>query len=83
MLDLDSRKNVDWVMVAAMPATPVCAALHMTIVKRNSATMMARLNTYLDHGARYATLRYQAVLAKNGLASGTSRKGNCWDSAVR
>ena len=37
VLDLHSRKIVGWAMAPEMPATLVCAALHMAIAQRNPA----------------------------------------------
>jgi putative transposase len=35
-----------------------------------------------DHGSQYASQEYRALLARHGILSSMSRKGNCWDNAV-
>lgn len=77
MLDLYSRKIVDWVMSPAMPAALVCAALQMAIVQRNPA---AGLIVHSDRGTQYASAEHQALLNKHSFVGSMSRKGNCWDT---
>jgi len=77
VLDLYSRKIVDWVMSPAMPAALVCAALQMAIVQRNSA---AGLIVHSDRGTQYASAEHQALLDKHSFVGSMSRKGNCWDT---
>ena len=79
VLDLHSRKIVGWAMAPSMPAGLVCTALQMAIVQRNPAP---GLIVHSDRGTQYASAEHQALLAKHGLVSSMSRKGNCWDNAV-
>ena len=79
LLDLHSRKIVGWAMTPSMPAGLVCTALQMAIVQRNPAP---GLIVHSDRGTQYASAEHQALLAKHGLVSSMSRKGNCWDNAV-
>ena len=74
VLDLHLRKIVGWAMAPEMPATLVCAALYMAIVQRNPG---ASLVVHSDRGTQYASVEHQALLAKHGLVSSMSRKGNC------
>jgi putative transposase len=79
VLDLHSRKIVGWAMAPSMPAGLVCTALQMAIVQRNPAPGVI---VHSDRGTQYASAEHQALLAKYGLVSSMSRKGNCWDNAV-
>ena len=66
-------------MAPGMPAGLVCTALQMAIVQRNPAP---GLIVHSDRSTQYASAEHQALLAKHGLVSSMSRKGNCWDNAV-
>ena len=79
VLDLRSRKIVDWAMANAMPAALVCAALQMAIAQRNPAP---GLIVHSDRGTQYTSSEHQALLTKYGLVGSMSRKGNCWDNAL-
>lgn len=79
VMDLFSRKIVGWSMAPNMPAELVCSALQMAIAQRQPAQ---RLLVHTDRGSQYASAAHQALLARHGLVSSMSRKGNCWDNAV-
>ena len=66
-------------MAPGMPASLICTALQMAIVQRNPAP---GLIVHSDRSTQYASAEHQALLAKHGLVSSMSRKGNCWDNAV-
>ena len=79
IMDLYSRKIVGWAMAPSMPAELVCSALQMAIAQRQPP---AGLIVHSDRGSQYASEAHQALLARHGLHSSMSRKGNCWDNAV-
>lgn len=79
-MDLCSRKIVGWAMAPNMPAELVCAALQMAITQRQPS---AGLIVHSDRGSQYASAAHQALLARHGWQASMSRKGHCWDNAVR
>ena len=54
-------------------------AIHMALAQRQPAQGLLH---HSDRGRQYASTEYQQLLAKYGIRSSMSRKGNCWDNAV-
>jgi transposase InsO family protein len=79
-LDLYSRKVVGWAMSESMPASLVVSALQMAIDLRSPP---AGLLHHSDQGVQYAAQAFQGVLERHGIACSMSRKGNCYDNAVK
>ncbi len=79
VLDLFSRKIVDWAMAPSMPAELACSALNLAIVTRQPAP---GLLVHSDRGSQYASQAHTALLLRHGLICSMSRKGNFWDNAV-
>lgn len=79
VMDLFSRKIVDWSIAPNMPAELVCSALQMAVAQRQPA---AGLIVHSDRGSQYASAAHRAVLAQHGLVMSMSRKGNYWDIKV-
>ena len=78
ILDLYSRKIVGWAMSPFIDTGLVLKALAMALLHRDPP---ANLLCHSDRGVQYAAGDYRAALAKAGLISSMSRKGNCYDNA--
>ena len=76
VLDLFSRRVVGWAMADHMRAELVCDALQQALDERDAPTIF-----HSDQGSQYASYEFQRLLAKYGIRSSMSRRGNCWDNA--
>ena len=79
-MDLFSRRIVGWSMSSTMHATIVVDALRMAIDQRVPS---AGLVHHSDRGVQYASAEFRLVLDAHGLVASMSRKGNCYDNAVK
>lgn len=77
-MDLFSRKIVGWAMRDHMRAELPLAAMTMAIQRQRP---LPGLLHHSDRGSQYASADYQSALAKAGITTSMSRKGNCWDNA--
>jgi len=78
VLDLFSRRVVDWAMHKRLQRQLVIDALEMAIGHRRPAPGLLH---HSDRGSQYASAQYQRLLAKHGLIASMSRKGDGWDNA--
>jgi len=78
VLDLFSRKGVDWAMSETMPQELTLAALNMAIANRKPVPGLLH---HSDRGSQYAAHAYRRVLDEHGMRCSMSRKGNCCDNA--
>jgi len=79
-MDLRSRKIVGWSMASTMHATIVIDALCMAIDQRQPEPGLIH---HSDRGVQYGSAEFRAVLDAHGLVASMSRKGNCYDNAVK
>lgn len=79
-LDLFSRMVVGWSMSSSLASTLVEDALKMAIDRRSPP---AGLIHHSDQGIQYAADDFQTLLDRHGLVCSMSRKGNCYDNAVK
>jgi len=79
-LDLYSRKVVGWSMSASMPTSLVEDALTMAIGLRSPQPGLIH---HSDRGVQYAAHAFQGLLERHGIVCSMSRKGNCYDNAVK
>ena len=79
VLDLGTRKVVGWNVSPSLEQEGAIAALEAAIEVRDPSH---GLTHHSDRGVQYAGHAYRALLAKHGITSSMSRKGNCWDNAV-
>ena len=79
-LDLYSRMVVGWAMSESMPASLVESALQMAIDRRSPPAGMLH---HSDRGVQYAAHAFQGLLEQHGITCSMSRKGNCYDNAVK
>jgi transposase InsO family protein len=79
-MDLYSRMIVGWAMSDSMPASLVECALQMALGLRSPP---AGLLHHSDRGVQYAAKDFQDLLEHHGVTCSMSRKGNCWDNAVK
>jgi len=78
VMDLYSRKIVGWAMSDNLQCSLVQNALNMAIANRS---VDPGLIHHSDRGLQYASDVYQLKLARMGIISSMSRKGDCWDNA--
>jgi len=78
VIDLCSRKLVGWAAADHMETDLVAEALLRAIEQRKPA---AGLLHHSDRGSQYASVAYQGLLARHGIAASMSGKGDCWDNA--
>ena len=79
-LDLYSRKVIGWAMGEIMPSALVESALQMAIDMRSPPSGLLH---HSDRGVQYAAHAFQGLLERNGITCSMSRKGNCYDNAVK
>jgi putative transposase len=79
VIDLFSRRVVDWSMDRHMRASLVNDALVMAIWKRKPDK---GLLWHSDRGSQYASDSHRKLLKHFGIRQSMSRKGNCWDNSV-
>jgi transposase InsO family protein len=79
LLDLCSRRVVDWATGSTLAATLPLAALDRALRWRRPAPGLIH---HTDRGSQYASHEYRAALATHGLVQSMSGKGDCWDNAV-
>lgn len=79
VMDLFSRRIVGWAMAPHMQTSLVRNALEMALQQRRPGRGLV---LHSDRGSQYASLEYQALLARHGIVCSMSRKGNCWDNAA-
>ena len=79
ILDLFSRRVVGWSLEQRLERKVALEALEMALRDRNPPRGLLH---HSDRGSQYASQEYRALLARHGIVSSMSRKGNCWDNAV-
>ncbi len=79
ILDLFSRRIVGWAMSERIDRRLALDALQMALARRQPPRGLIH---HSDRGSQYASHDYQRLLAKHGLVSSMSRRGDCWDNAV-
>ena len=79
ILDLFSRRVVGWATSDRLGEGVALDALTMSLARRRPA---AGLVHHSDRGPQYISDQYGSVLARHGIVTSLSRRGNCWDNAV-
>ena len=79
VIDLFSRRVVDWSMKAEMTALLVTDALIMAIWRRGKPDALLH---HSDQGSQYTSEQFQRLMADNGVTCSMSRAGNVWDNAT-
>ena len=79
LIDLYARRVVGYEMSNRNDEALVCGALSMALWTRAPSPGLIH---HTDQGRNYAGKRYRAQLAKAGIQTSMSRKGDCWDNAV-
>ncbi len=80
VIDLCSRMIVGWSMADHMRAELVGDALKMAIARRNPSGPLIH---HSDRGVQYTSEDYMHLLESHNMMPSMSRKGNCWDNAVK
>ena len=80
ILDLYSRRVVGLAMGAIQDSNLVLDALKMAISYRSAAPGLIH---HSDQGSQYKSLVYQQELRNNKIICSMSRRGNCYDNAVK
>jgi putative transposase len=78
VLDLYSRQVVGWAMTARLGTELVATALRQAIKRRS---IKPGLLHHSDRDGLYNSTGYKRLLARYGMISSMSRKGNCYDNA--
>jgi transposase InsO family protein len=78
--DVFSRKIVGWAMDERLETDLVERALRMALGQRHPP---AGLLHHSDRGSQYTSLAYQGLLAHRGMIVSMSRRGNCYDNAMK
>ncbi|EES5189225.1 IS3 family transposase [Escherichia coli] len=79
VVDLFSRKIIDWSMQSRMTKDIVLNALLMAVWRRNPQKQVL---IHSDQGSQYTSHEWQSFLKSHGLEGSMSRRGNCHDNAV-
>ena len=79
VIDLCSRKIVGWTTSDSLAAELCVRALELAVQQRRPRQAVLH---HSDRGVQYACDAYQERLARHGLRSSMSRRGNCYDNAV-
>ncbi len=79
VLDLFSRRVVDWSMKAERDASFVVDALMMAIWRHGKADALLH---HSDKGSQYTSEQFQRLLADNGITSAMIQAGNVWDNST-
>ena len=79
VLDVASRRVIGWCADGGLDDSLTIRALTQALRLRRPAPGVMH---HSDRGVQYASVAYRALLAKHGLTSSMSRKGDCWDNAV-
>lgn len=78
--DVFSRKIVGWAMADHLETRLVEQALAMAQGRRQPEPGLLH---HSDRGSQYASHDYQNRLAHHQMVASMSRKGNCWDNAMK
>ncbi|MGC8487521.1 MAG: IS3 family transposase [Clostridia bacterium] len=76
--DLATRQIVGWALEPSMTQALTLAALDRAVARHRPPSGVLH---HSDRGSQYAAHAYQARLARYGMTSSMSRKGNGWDNA--
>jgi len=79
VVELLSRRVVDWWMSATMTAQLVTDALVMAIWRRGKPRALPH---HSDRGSQYTSEQFQRLMADHSVTCSMSRSGNCWDNAA-
>lgn len=78
--DVFSRRIVGWAMADHMETALVEQALHMALTRRLPPPGLLH---HSDQGSQYASRAYQTRLAAHDILVSMSRRGNCYDNAMK
>jgi transposase InsO family protein len=79
VIDLFDRSIVGWSLNDNMRKELVIDAFKMALQRRKPSR---GLISHSDRGSQYCSYAYQELLAKNGVRSSMSAKGDPWDNAI-
>jgi transposase InsO family protein len=79
VMDLHSRKIVDWACSTTMHTDLISHALSRALKDRRPK---AGLIFHSDRGSQYASAAFRELLQSVGILQSMSRTGNCYDNAV-
>src|SRR5262249_41449688 len=78
VLDLFSRRVVDWAMSQLLDAPLAIAALRMALSLRRPTKSLI---VHSDRGSQFASAAYRQLLTQHDLTASMARKRNCYDNA--
>lgn len=79
VIDLFSRRVVDWAMNNSMTSQLVTDALIMAIWRRGKPDVLLH---HSDQGSQYTSEQFQRLMADHGITCSMGRSGNVWDNAA-
>ncbi len=79
ILDLFSRKVIEWSMSHRMTRQLALNAFEMAVSRRNISDEVI---LHSDQGSQFASSDWQRALKKYSVTPSMSRRGNCYDNAV-
>lgn len=79
MVDLYSRKVVDWSMKSTLSRELVLDALLAAVWRRKP---VSEILVHSDQASQYGSDDFKRFCKVHGLQPSMSRRGNCWDNAV-
>ena len=79
VLELYSRRVIDWAISERMTAALVCEALIMALWRCH---MPKGVIVHSDRGSQYCSAAYQKLFTQHQLISSMSKKGDCYDNAA-
>jgi putative transposase len=80
VIDLFSRRVIGWSMQGRTYADLPLQALLMAVWRRKPKT---KVYVHSDQGSQFTGYEWQEFLEQHNLAPSMSRRGNCWDRAIR
>ena len=79
VLDLYSRRIVDWSMQSSMTSQLVADALMMAVWRRGKPVELLH---HSDQGSQYTSEHFQELLKEQGITCSMSRAGEVWDNSA-
>ncbi len=77
VIELYSRKVIDWSMGKRLASSLGCDALQMALWRRKPPK--GQLIHHSDRRVQYASRAFRRVLKAHGIEGSMSRKGDCWE----
>ncbi len=77
VMDVYSRRTVDWSMHQTMTTQLVIDAFMMAVWRRGQSSELLH---HSDQGSQHTSEDFQRLLSDQGISCSMSRRGDCWDT---